>query len=849
MRSVSCAAVAALLVACAGGLEQSEDEGPLGELDDGLGAPFSVSVQVAAPPATRWVSPGIWGVNGGLTAGADGGRTLQQWREYVAPDAPHQADARVRRLGIKQLRFPGGCGADTFDWKTSTHYRYADDGGTAVIKTPRVSVRDALDYADSIGAELVYTMNVETRGLPNPCGERPAYPGRATEAENKRILLADARLLLSQPWASRIRHIELGNEPWGAWAKMPRAYFETAHEFAALIKSIDPYIHVSVAGSPTTGNNMAGAPDSGMPTPDDVEWTKVAREYRTARCSYAPCFDAITDHPYGWAGWAWQQQNIPNPASFPGASAYYALTNAWAMDKRLADYAGSDLSLSEWNLKCWESGSIVRLGLINPGFEAGAVRWTAWERFPEGRDARGAPIDENRIEVVTTGARVGSSAMKVRLGRATGNWGDTVQAAQSVDVRGNRRVIATLWVKTNQPRNTQVILQQTNPGAHQWWHVAEDTLETLRPNTWQGVTITGDTFADTTQLSLVLRVHKNRDEWGSSPAAVEAYFDGAELRDVTDQVGWAVPSVNTAEHGFYVFENLMLMAQKGVAMAHYHAFSRGRCGLLNPRLPFSGMGQAFSLTSAAAGGTVLDTKAQGPVFRVPSHGCTSLACVPANAALPFVSAYAVLDEDQHTVHVFLANRHTARPAAVTVGFSGLDMASRNALEVTTLRAPDFATPGFTESATTSLRPSPGALLSVTVPPVGLVRATLRLDRTYTVEGVPTCDPGKTLAQGTERARLVYAFWPPGNLTWASTALKVGAVATGELRPAHPLNALYVYMQTETGEVLPPFGAPPHAGIVFADVFNPRTWMAQLTATKVPSGTWRIRYRAPPRWCR
>lgn len=204
-------------------------------------------------------------------------------------------------------------------------------------------------------------------------------------------------------------YFELGNEPWGFWD--PVEYGEVALTFAQAIKAVHPQAKVGIVGFPTTGNNQAFDPDNDPTNGKETAWTEMVQDMLSEEsCGGARCFDFVTDHGYNYTGYSEMAENIP--WNFPGAAAYYPLAN-WSgiFDKRLTDYdfPSTELAITEWNLKCWRSGSADNLDVTNPSFEEGDSNWTFWQRNP----------DTGASQVVTNNVHSGTQAMEVALNQAS----------------------------------------------------------------------------------------------------------------------------------------------------------------------------------------------------------------------------------------------------------------------------------------------------------------------------------------------------------------------------------------------------------------------------------------------
>lgn len=257
----------------------------------------------------RPISSYIWGMNWGVGQDTTGGLTsyMNQW------DRP-----QLKALGIKAIRYHGGCNGDAYNvnpvtenGRLVTKLSYQDPTGQKVKYS--VPVAEAITFAQDIGASLIYQLNVETKGLPTPCGSTPTYP-LGNEAQRLSILRADLQYILNN--YPSIRVFELGNEPWGAWNA--QEYVATAQIFANDIKQFNPAVNppmkVGIVGYPTSGNNM----DPQSTNQNDIAWTQAVQSVLGTKCGGVPCFDYVTDHPYYYQGYSdpalWTiNPSVPNP--------------------------------------------------------------------------------------------------------------------------------------------------------------------------------------------------------------------------------------------------------------------------------------------------------------------------------------------------------------------------------------------------------------------------------------------------------------------------------------------------------------------------------------------------------
>ncbi|WP_157758251.1 hypothetical protein [Cystobacter fuscus] len=806
--------------------------------------PATVTVQGTG---ARYVSRPIWGMN---LIGST--RTTKAEFYQIFGEDPNKGRDALASMGIQQIRFPGGCHGDGYDWRAN---KMSFIIGGQEKNFPVMPVTDFLAIAAELGAEPVFQLNVETRGYGNPCGWLPRYPDRSlTEAQKTAKLLDDARELLRRH-GSVLRTFELGNEPWGSFdpnnAGMkgwpPDAYASVALTFARELKALDPGVRILLVGHPTTGNNMNGDAQTDV----DIAWTAMVKRLLADRsCQGLPCFNGVTDHVYSYAGYSPLADN--SASVFKGMGAFWPeLGLSTIISKRATDYAGSSLALTEWNMKCWETGGrdTTNVRVLNGSFESGAANWSFWKNHADTGASWG---------IVTTEHHTDTRALHISLtskSTAAGSTYDTVQVQQVAAVPASRRVVATAYFKTSKPVYAWLVLQQTNPSpSNQWREIGAGQMTAIQPGVWQGVSVAGTTFSDTSQLQLVLRIFKPGGDWTRDPSGVDLYVDDVELYE---DKNWRPPldAVSTVEHGLMVADSYLRMARAGVGSSNYHAFAPGGCGIstgagatavLNPQ------GAAFKHTSVLAGGTMLPTTVSAPAanWTLPPGmaSCTGLKCLPSNAPVNFLTAHAGWNADMSSLYVFLINRHNASAASASVGFQNVEVAGMRRKSVVTLKGTDYTQEAFTYDPPLD-KPVPSELLTsnnpftVTVPPMSVVRVELKFEKSFTFTLRPVCATGTP----TRATQASHAFWPPGNLVWNHTATAAGSKVV-RLTSRHRDNGIYLWMHSDLGTNYTPKTPAPHAAFTGATFFNPPTPMFRASARTLPESSYTLDYLAPASEC-
>ncbi len=647
--------------------------------------PTAVTLDLHASP--KPVSANIWGVNFDYVGFA----TVSDFYNFFGKTT-------FANMGIKQIRI-GGCNIDAYNWREKTVH-YLDRKGREILQKA-LGPEEILTIAEENGMSVLWGINMETKALPNPCGRTPLYPGlNMTESQRKAILLQDAKDLLTL-YKGRIKYFEMGNESWGAWN--PVDYINTAKEFAQALKNIDPTIHISLQGHPTSGNNQ----DPDIPIiPPDTAWTDAVKNALNANCGSSKCFDSVTDHPYTNSGYDPNAQNFN--WNVPGLGSFFAASQwDWIFGKRLVDYAPKQLAITEWNQICW--GKPNQLVVTEPSFEGSTANsvWNFWTKYPN--------LGENAI--VTETSHTGNKSLRVTLQTPSGNQQDQIETYQNLNIPKSNYIQVYAWVKTTKPLHAEIVLQQANAGTNQGQAIAYENFSHIPADTWVPVMAIGKPFADTTQVRIGLRISKTSAQWQSDPSPVVVYFDDILFNSYPAAV--LIPAITTVEQGLFAAETLLQMAKIGVSFGNYHSTSIGNCGLISAKNTLRSTGQVYQLTSVLAGGFILPTTVVSEKKNIPENQkCSNASCIRGPLEVNYVSAYSGLTADKGILYMFLINRHEKKETQVTLnGLPNLEA------QLVLLTAGDYSKALFTESK--QIVESTGSL-KITLPPISIARLTFVL---------------------------------------------------------------------------------------------------------------------------
>ena len=176
----------------------------------------------------------------------------------------------VRRIGVPIVRYPGGNFVSGFHWEDSVGPKEARpkrlDLAWFTTETNQVGMHEFYDWAKQAGAEVMYAINLGTRG-PEQARDVVEYANHPGSSKFSDMRIANGR---KEPF--NIKLWCLGNEmdgPWQMGRKTAYEYGRTANEAAKMMKWVDPSIEVVACGSSS----------SEMPTFGDWELTMLNECY------------------------------------------------------------------------------------------------------------------------------------------------------------------------------------------------------------------------------------------------------------------------------------------------------------------------------------------------------------------------------------------------------------------------------------------------------------------------------------------------------------------------------------------------------------------------------------------
>ncbi len=579
---------------------------------------------------------------------------------------------QVRRLGFTSFRFPNGCQADLYDWKSP--------------KPGQVTAQQFLDFCDAVGGEAYYTLNMQggTDGLegppppdaplderiryrhtaPNPCGYTDYHFGTLEEAlELFRTITIRRALEGKRP----VLHYELGNENWGQaftdWP--PEVYARTAEVYARALRAelaraqerhpelAHLKLWIVAVGFPVMGNNMLQAD-----TPDrrtNIAWTRALNVL-----AEAGVIDAVQEHFYPYSNGnggalVWAAHNLQNILD----------ARLGRANPRLGGYRDEPLvyrmplEFTEWNLRCWGPQFQPLKSLSNTSFEDGLDGWTV-----SGGAARATP----------RAARRGSRG--VRVERRPGD--PPMEILQTFEVPEKAlSLLAGVWARTQSAGAVKVELRV--PGGEAFAGFAAQC-----PGTWERLTAGGRPPEGLREAEVAIIA--------DGPGVV--YVDEVTVYFTDVERGHGALSAVTYEQPLFAVDALRAMAAAGSPRAHlHHIIGDYPCGAMSSKRQVKDLGRAFEFWSGMYGDRIVRFELETPVYRYASAGnrwATHFnAQAPDRDEVPMVSALASRTDSD--LFILLLNRSTDRTVLVDID-AGTEPAGETAVR-RILSGPDLDVPG------------------------------------------------------------------------------------------------------------------------------------------------------------
>ncbi|MCJ1702489.1 MULTISPECIES: alpha-L-arabinofuranosidase C-terminal domain-containing protein [unclassified Rathayibacter] len=238
----------------------------------------------------------------------------------------------VKELGSTTVRYPGGNFVSGYRWEDGVGPREdrprRRDLAWHSLETNEVGLDDFAKWAKLTGSEIMYAVNLGTRGVLEALDVLEYANGKAG------TFLADQRIANGSPEPHDIRMWCLGNEmdgPWQVGHMNADDYGKLASRTAKALKIADPSLELVICGS------------SGSSMPTFGEWERVVLEHAYDDVEYVSCH-------------AYYQEYDGDLGSFLASSVemeYFIATVAATVDHvkhKLRKTKDIKLSFDEWNV-------------------------------------------------------------------------------------------------------------------------------------------------------------------------------------------------------------------------------------------------------------------------------------------------------------------------------------------------------------------------------------------------------------------------------------------------------------------------------------------------------------------
>ena len=202
--------------------------------------------------------------------------------------------AALRDIHVPVVRWPGGCFADQYNWRsgigpagarTSTVNSWGN-----VIEPNTFGTDEFMDFVGQIGSEAYISVNVGSR-TPAEAADWLEYM-----TTDQPSTLGKARVGNGRAAPYRVKYVGIGNESWGCGGGMTgEEYVGEYKRFVSFIRNLNPAQKspIPFSRSPDAMKEIAVGPDS-----DKTEYTEAVMKAWSRRPAYGWDVDGISLHYY-----------------------------------------------------------------------------------------------------------------------------------------------------------------------------------------------------------------------------------------------------------------------------------------------------------------------------------------------------------------------------------------------------------------------------------------------------------------------------------------------------------------------------------------------------------------------
>jgi len=244
--------------------------------------------------------------------------------------------AALKDLKVPNLRWPGGCFADAYQWKDGIgpkekRPKMVNVWWGGVTEDNSFGTHDFLDLCEKIGAEPYLAGNVGS-GSVQDLADWVSYVNQPTGSPMSDLRIQNGR---KQPWNVKIWGV--GNEAWGCGGNMtPEYYANIYRQYATFMKDITPESKLYKVASGASSNDFA--------------WTETLMKNIPHNM-----MSALALHHYSVL--SWKETKGPS-VGFTEAQYFKTMDEAWKMEEFITKHStimdkydplkSIDLIVDEW---------------------------------------------------------------------------------------------------------------------------------------------------------------------------------------------------------------------------------------------------------------------------------------------------------------------------------------------------------------------------------------------------------------------------------------------------------------------------------------------------------------------
>jgi alpha-N-arabinofuranosidase len=222
---------------------------------------------------------------------------------WVGPDSPipntrgirNDVVAALKALKVPNVRWPGGCFADEYHWRTGigpsgTRVVTLNPNWGGVIEPNTFGTHEFMDFLAQIGSEAYLSVNVGS-GTPREAAEWLEYLTTAQPTT-----LAKERAANGHPAPYKVAYLGIGNESWDCGGNMtPDHYLSQLKTYSRFVRNFNP-------AQQDTQRMLKIAVGPGGGEPRWTEWTEaIMKAWQNHQWSWD--IDGLSLHSYTVVRW------------------------------------------------------------------------------------------------------------------------------------------------------------------------------------------------------------------------------------------------------------------------------------------------------------------------------------------------------------------------------------------------------------------------------------------------------------------------------------------------------------------------------------------------------------------